>query len=39
MKRERKKSEVDSLLIKILEFSGGKDVFEFLHMGIWVFMI
>jgi hypothetical protein len=39
MKRERKKSEVDSLLRKILKFGGGTDVFEFLHMGIWVFMI
>jgi hypothetical protein len=39
MKREQKKSEVDSLLRKILKFGGGTDVFEFLHMGIWVFMI
>jgi hypothetical protein len=39
MKRERKKSKVDSLLRKILKFGGGTDVFEFLHMGIWVFMI
>jgi hypothetical protein len=39
MKREGKKSKVDSLLKKILKFGGGIDVFEFLHMGIWVFMI
>jgi hypothetical protein len=36
--RERKKSEVDSFLIKFLKFGDGTDVFEFLHMGIWVFM-
>ena len=39
MKRERKKFEVDSFLKKILKFGGGTNVFEFLHMGIWVFMI
>ena len=39
MKREWKKSEVDSFLRKILKFDGGTDVFEFLYMGIWVFMI
>jgi hypothetical protein len=39
MKREKKKSEVDRFLRKILKFGGGTDVFEFLHMGIWVFMI
>jgi hypothetical protein len=39
MKRERKKSEVDSFLRNFLKFGGGTDVFEFLHMGIWVFMI
>jgi hypothetical protein len=39
MKREWKKSEVDSLLRKILKFGGGTDVFKFLHMRIWVFMI
>jgi hypothetical protein len=38
MKRERKKSEVDSLR-KILKFGGGTNVFEFLHTGIRVFMI
>jgi hypothetical protein len=39
MKGERKKSKVDSFLKKKLKFGGGTDVFEFLHMGIWVFMI
>ena len=39
MKRERKKFEVDNFHRKILKFGGGTDVFEFLHMGIWVFMI
>jgi hypothetical protein len=39
MKVERKKSKVDSFFRKILEFGGGTDVFEFLHMGIRVFMI
>jgi hypothetical protein len=38
MKRERKKSEVDSFLRKFLKFGVGIDVFEFLYMGIWVFM-
>ena len=39
MKGERKKSKVDNFLRKILEFGGGTDIFEFLHIGIWVFMI
>jgi hypothetical protein len=39
MKGERKKFEVDSFLRKILKFGGGTDVFEFLHMKIWIFMI
>jgi hypothetical protein len=39
MKRERKKSKMDSFLRKFLEFGGGTDVFEFLHMVIRVFMI
>ena len=39
MKKERKKSDVDSFLKKILKFGDGTNVFEFLHMGIWVFMI
>jgi hypothetical protein len=39
MKGERKESKVDSFLRKILEFCGGTDIFEFPHMGIWVFMI
>jgi hypothetical protein len=34
MKGERKKSKVDRFLRKILEFGGGTDVFEFLHIGI-----
>jgi hypothetical protein len=37
MKREWKKSEVDSFLRKILKFGGGTDVFEFLHMGEYGF--
>ena len=39
MKKERKNSQVDNFLRKILKFGVGIDVFEFLHMGIWVFMI
>jgi hypothetical protein len=39
MEGERKKSKVDRFLRKILELGGGMDIFEFLHMGIWVFMI
>jgi hypothetical protein len=39
MKRERKKSKVDSFLREILEFGGGTDIFEFLGMGIWVVMV
>jgi hypothetical protein len=39
MKRERKKSKVDSFCREILEFGGGTDIFEFLDIGIWVFMI
>jgi hypothetical protein len=39
MKCERKESEVDRFLRKNLKFGGGSDIFEFLHMGIWVFMI
>jgi hypothetical protein len=39
MKGERKKSKVDRFLRKILELGGGTYIFEFLHMGIWVFMI
>jgi hypothetical protein len=35
MKGERKKSKVDRILRKILEFGGDMDIFEFLHMGIW----
>jgi hypothetical protein len=39
MKREWKKSKVDSFLREILEFGGGTNIFEFLDMGIRVFMI
>jgi hypothetical protein len=39
MEGERKKSKVDRFLREILELGGGTDIFEFLHMGIWVFMI
>ena len=39
MERERKQSMLDRFFGKILEFSGGTDIFEFLYMGIWVFMI
>jgi hypothetical protein len=39
MKRERKKSEVDSFLKEILEFGGSTNVFEFLDMGIRLLMI
>jgi hypothetical protein len=34
MKGERKESEVDRYLRKILKFGGSIDIFEFLHMGI-----
>jgi hypothetical protein len=34
MKREQKKSKVDSFLKEILEFGGGIAIFEFLDMGI-----
>ena len=39
MERERKQSKLDRFFEKILEFSGGVDILEFLHMGIWIFMI
>jgi hypothetical protein len=39
MEGKRKKSKVDRFLKEILELGGGTDIFEFLHMGIWVFMI
>jgi hypothetical protein len=39
MKGERKEYKADRFLIKILEFCGGTDIFEFSHMGVWVFMI
>jgi hypothetical protein len=39
MKREWKKSKVDSFLREILEFGGGTNIFEFLDNKIWVFMI
>jgi hypothetical protein len=32
-------SEVDRFLRKILKFGGSTDIFEFLHIRIWVFMI
>jgi hypothetical protein len=39
MKREWKKSKVDSFLGEILEFGGSTDIFEFLDMGIRIFVI